>query len=206
MFFNINNKSKPYIDLYSRFYIILAAILFVLNYLQVTNLVYSKQNDLGNIVLKLFVFIFIISILYNMFQMDYYLPFLGYTVLPINQKSTNSNTTSTLIKTKATKVKISGLPPNVKVVYWAASSSDLDGTYTDPFTAYGSYENAGIIESDDQGNAIAELECPSQYYVPSKIKLYKRLLPRHIHYRHELKEYKGMFSKVFTQDLNENCE
>lgn len=197
----LNNKTKPYVDLYSRILLILAAILFVLNYMQITNMGYSNKYNINALLSKILVFLFIMSILYNLLRRDYYLPFLGYSVFPI--KSTEPNYKNNFIKTK---FKINGLPPNAKVIYWAAAPSDSTSAYSDPFVAYGSYENSGIVVSNDQGTAIAQLECPSEYYVPSKFIKKGRLLKKHFHYRYELPEYKGMFSKVFTQDLSDECK
>lgn len=135
-----------------------------------------------------------ISALYFMFNRDYYLPFLGECIIPITTKKPTEN---------LTKIKLSGLPPNTIVMAWGAQSNNK--IYEDPFEAYGNYLNTEITQSNERGEAIIELPCPSEYIV-NKFGIMKRKLNRHIHYRYQLPKYKGLFSKIYTKYLDEKCQ
>jgi uncharacterized membrane protein YuzA (DUF378 family) len=135
-----------------------------------------------------------LSALYFIFNRDYYLPFLGESVIPIGDKKPTEN---------LTKIKLSGLPPNTIVMAWGAQSDTK--IYEDPFEAYGSYSNTEITQTNENGEVTIELPCPSEYYV-NKFGIMKRKLKRHIHYRYQLPKYKGLFSKVYTKYLDEKCQ
>ena len=123
------------------------------------------------------------------FNRDYYLPFLGETVMP-QIKETHA---LPLGSTK-TDVSLKGLPPNVSIVFWAAMPGKE--LVSDPFEAYGDYANSGTTKSDDKGNAVLSLKCPGQYAVHHKH------LPKHVHYRVEHQKIKGLFSKVYTKKVD----
>lgn len=129
------------------------------------------------------------SALYLMFNRDYYLPFLGKCVIPVGPKKPSEN---------LVKIKLSNLPPNTYVMYWGSKKSEA--IFENPIDAYKDYSNNDIGKTDNNGDIIIELECPSKYKV-SKFGL-KRELKRHIHYRFELPEYKGLFSKVYTKEIS----
>ena len=86
---------------------------------------------------------------------------------------------------------------------WGSQSTDK--VFEDPFEAYGDYANTEIKRTNDKGEVIIELPCPSEYYV-NKFGVMKRKLDRHIHYRYQLPQYKGMFSRVYTKYLDEKCQ
>ena len=126
--------------------------------------------------------------LYFAFNRDFYLPFLGPTVIPVTLAAKKVD--------NLTNVQLTNLPPNTKVIYWATISTK--DTIGDPITAYKDYTNSGMSISSSNGDLTVQIECPSKYNV-SKFKVFTKTLPKHIHYRYELAEYPGMFSKVFTQ-------
>ena len=126
--------------------------------------------------------------LYFAFNRDFYLPFLGPTVIPA--------TLAVKRVDNLTNVQLKNLPPNTKVIYWAAkSTNDVIG---DPITAYKDYTNSGMAISSSNGDLTIQIECPSKYKI-SKFNIFTKTLPKHVHYRYELSSYPGMFSKVFTR-------
>lgn len=129
-----------------------------------------------------------------LFNRDYYLPFLGEAVIPLGPSKPLQN---------LTKIKITGLPSNTLVIAWGADESKE--TFNDPFAAYGDYANHEVVKSDENGEATVELVCPSEYHV-KRFGIKKQKLDKHIHYRYQLPEYKGLFSRVYTKYLNEKCQ
>ena len=118
-------------------------------------------------------------------QRDTFLPFLGRTVMP--QPLTEYKPSGKL------KIKvITNLPPNVKVIYWAAHPSNK--IIDNPYDAYGDYVNQGVTKTDENGKAILQFLIPSSYKVP-----YKSALTLHIHYRYWTSS--GMTSRVFTEKI-----
>lgn len=123
------------------------------------------------------------------FNRDFYLPFLGQTVVPLVNE-----THHVALGASKTKVQLKGLPPNSRVIFWAAMPGQH--TITDPFAAYGNYENSGLAVSDANGNAVLQLNCPMQY------KVHNKTLRKHLHYRVEDQKMKGMFSRVYTKKID----
>jgi uncharacterized membrane protein YuzA (DUF378 family) len=121
------------------------------------------------------------------FRRDVYLPFLGETVLPagaLTLKTPQSANESVEITTR----------PGAKVVYWAADANvNADPkSLPDWSTAYGEFENSGVVVADDQGKAILRIRGPPQpYTVPMKGKLNP-----HVHFRVEKEG--GFFGRVQT--------
>jgi uncharacterized membrane protein YuzA (DUF378 family) len=111
-----------------------------------------------------------IAALSIMFFRDTYLPFLGNAVFPTGILSESSPQKAD----KQIKIKIK---PNTQIIYWAANPSSTSPV-KDPWTAYDSYDNAGITTSDHMGNAIIKFQSPSSYKIPSGFTINK-----HIHYR-----------------------
>jgi uncharacterized membrane protein YuzA (DUF378 family) len=126
------------------------------------------------------------------FNRDYYLPFLGECAIPI------INTTEDKSKRNLIKTTIKNLPPNVKLIYWAAKPGEIKN---DPLLAYSDFSNSGIIITNDKGEAEIEYECPSEY----KIKKSGKTLPKHIHFRYVNPKYPGLISRVYTKYLDEKC-
>lgn len=111
------------------------------------------------------------------FQKDFWLPFLGDTILPAE-----------LIPVKDIKQE-GGLtvqvdaPRHSKVIYWAAQSiGNLDtSTAIGPKQAYGDFSNSGVVLADDNNKATLHVHTPRGYTVEKPTG--KLTLPRHIHYR-----------------------
>jgi uncharacterized membrane protein YuzA (DUF378 family) len=129
-----------------------------------------------------------LAAIYLLLQRDTHLPFLGTGVLPnsvISGKQIDAD------------VKVTIDVPNngdwERVVYWAADKETTDNkvpasTWQE---AYGSYDNAGII--DITGPTVElTLHCPQQY----RVKPHKRVLPRHVHYRFITKH--GFMSSIHS--------
>jgi hypothetical protein len=123
-------------------------------------------------------------------QQTFFLPFLGECVFPIVQDDNK------ISSDHLQKILLTDLPPNTRVIYWAAKESNT--IFPNPWDAYNSNSYSTISNND--GESHIEIPCPSQYLF-SKFGLYNRLLPKHIHYRYELPKYKGMFSKIFTKNV-----
>jgi len=104
------------------------------------------------------------------FNRDTYLPFLGEAVIPEQKLSTPE------IKDEV-KVVLKNLPSDVKVIYWAAQSSD--NTFDNPIDAYGDYSNQGVVISNNNGEATLIFNKPAAYKIPSG-----RTLKPHVHYRY----------------------
>jgi len=131
--------------------------------------------------------------LYFAFNRDYYLPFLGKCVIPVGEGKPQGELKS---------VRLSGLPANTNVIFWAAKSGN--SVVPNPMDAYGDYSNSGIVKSDGSGQAVIQIACPTAYSV-SKFGFIKKDLSKHVHFRYELPEYRGIFSRVMTKYLDNEC-
>jgi hypothetical protein len=172
-----------YILFLSRILLIITALNYVLIKLLNINLFgFIKNSD----ILAFLHLIMAIVIIYYLFNRDFYLPFLGETVIPI--KNMNN------IEDNLLNFKIQNLPPNKRLIYWASRSSDQ--VIRNPIDAYKGYTNSGITKTDSNGNASLEISCPSDYYVKS-FGMDKKIR-RHIHYRIESDKFPGLFSSVKT--------
>lgn len=139
-----------------------------------------------------------ISTLMLLFDRNYYLPFLGPCVIPIQETNFVS---SKVQKQTTTRVKLTGLPANVSVVYWAAVPKLDSKLYQSYKEAYGDYSNSGVVNSNETGEAVIGISCPSQYSV-KKFGILQTELPKHVHYRYELPGNRGLYSEVFTKNIN----
>lgn len=167
----------------SRILLIITALNYVLIKLLNINLFgFIKNSD----ILAFLHLIMAIVVIYYLFNRDFYLPFLGETVIPI--KNMNN------IEDNLLNFKIQNLPPNKRLIYWASRSSDQ--VIRNPIDAYKGYTNSGITKTDSNGNASLEISCPSDYYVKS-FGMDKKIR-RHIHYRIESDKFPGLFSSVKT--------
>ena len=113
---------------------------------------------------------------------DFYLPFLGNTVIPSTLMPVHipdKTNMSIPIKTK----------PNTKIIYWSALASNEN---TQVEKAYGEYVNSGVVISDDDGSANLQIQESTGYIVPSN-----KHIKRHVHYR-LVDETLGMLSPVET--------
>ena len=179
-----------YTNLFARFLLVIGGINYLFLSLDINLLGSIKRYP---IFIKTIFVLIGLSALYFIFDRDFYLPFLGKCVIPIGPKKSTEN---------LKKIKLSGLPPDSYVIYWGAKPNTQ--VIPNPMDAYKDYSNSDISKTDSKGDIIIELECPSEYMV-SKFGMNKKL-SRHIHYRFELPEYKGIFSKVYTKNLDDNCQ
>lgn len=177
--------------------LLLARLLLVLgglNYLFLATVNVDIFRYITNPLILRVVFLLIgLSAALFVFNRDYYLPFLGYAVIPLGPKKPSEN---------LKEIKLSGLPANTTVIAWGSQMGDK--IFENPIDAYGDYANTEITKSNDKGEAMVELPCPSEYNV-NKFGM-TRKLDRHIHYRYQLPKYKGMYSPVFTKYLDEKCQ
>lgn len=132
---------------------------------------------------RLLVVVALVGTLILAVQPSTYLPFLGPTVMPISilKPGVPSDATTTFT--------VDAPGDALHVLYWAARSGVLS---TDPETAYGNFENAGMVEVVG-GKAILRIKCPGTYNVRGSA------LPKHVHYRYVYKN--GMLSGVKTSHL-----
>jgi uncharacterized membrane protein YuzA (DUF378 family) len=140
------------------------------------------ENTGNNITVFIYLLVATAAILL-LIRRDTYLPFLGYTVMPKPMEEYNPSGENIITKT------IENLPPNVKLIYWAALPSDK--TIDNPYDAYGEYTNQGVTTTNSNGIAELKVQNPTSYKVPLK----GTLLP-HIHYRYW--KSPGMASRLFT--------
>lgn len=129
-----------------------------------------------------------ISALVLMFNRNFYLSFLGKSVVP---KTFLERDRVPINSTISIEVKVE---PNARVIYWASKKK------SEVKDAYGQFENSGITTADSNGKAHLVLKKPSCYYV-KKGPFRKRMRP-HIHYRYTLPN--GMMSQVFTRRLSKD--
>jgi len=146
--------------------------------------------DAGDIISRFIYITVAMSALVLIVQRDTSLPFLGRTVIP--QPMTEYKPTGELI-TKTIK----NLPPNVKVIYWAALPSDK--IIDNPVDAYDNYSNQGVTTTDANGSAVLQVKNPASYKIPSYYDPFKGTLKPHIHYRYWTSS--GMTSPLFTEKI-----
>lgn len=176
-----------YISYISKILLILGGILLFIHLVDPTLLLVPH--------LKPFIILVVVATVYNMFNRDFYLPFLGKTAFPLPSNQELKNTSTFIIK---------NLPPNVTVMFWAAQPQHPTVKTTPEFTkAYGDYKTSGVTQSNEKGEAIIKLPCPGSYTVPAFG--FKKTIKPHIHYRYETPEYKGMFSRIYTFSVEDQC-
>jgi uncharacterized membrane protein YuzA (DUF378 family) len=114
-----------------------------------------------------------VAALFLIFRRDMYLPFLGETVLPggaLTVKTPQNANDQVTIRTV----------PKAKVVYWAAEPNPTQGKDVPNWErAYSEFDNSGVAEADEQGNAILRFRGPPQSYT---VPLMGKLSP-HVHFR-----------------------
>ena len=146
--------------------------------------------------LKILYAIFGFSGLYVCMDRDYYLPFLGDAVFPDGLLPPHTSPMSANLQHT-----IKNLPANTKVMYWAAEPCEVTetcGVERMPWEAYSHYTNAGITESNKNGEAVIKIRGkPQSYNVPYKSEV---IMP-HVHYRY--KKSNGMYSKIYTSKFQQ---
>lgn len=145
--------------------------------------------------LRIIGFLLVLLSIYKGSQRNYYLPFLGDTVFPNNLISGNTLDIQLHKGSDIITVNIDNLPPNVKVIYWAALPENSEKNKLDlPWVAYKDYSNSGSTTTDSNGKATMKIMYPQSYKTPWN----KKLKP-HIHYRYF--KTKGMMSEIYTKFL-----
>lgn len=135
---------------------------------------------------KTVIIVAMIAALNLVFRRNVYLPFLGETVYPCDNLTEKTPDGADL------SVKVTDVPANVKVVYWAAEPSTT--IIGNPWDAYGKYENSGVVISDANGTATLSIRKPAGYKVPSG-----RKLNPHVHYR--FCQESGILSSIRTATI-----
>jgi uncharacterized membrane protein YuzA (DUF378 family) len=150
-----------------------------------TNLI-KKLDDISGVKLSIIIYLIIgLSALYLLFSRDTYLPFLGDTVYPCGSLEMK-------IPDNATETQVIKVPPNSIVVYWGSEPKNEElNTIQNVWNAYQNYENTGVTQADENGNAILKFRKPQSYIVPNK-----RIIKPHVHYRYC--KNPGMLSQVET--------
>lgn len=144
----------------------------------------NQYVDISNFKLEKIIYLSIaLAAIYLGTNRDFWLPFLGDTVMPETlvplQKNFKYDTELT--------VKVT---PNTKVAFWAANPHDNTPEVMD---AYGKYNNSGVVMSNDEGIATLRVIKGSGYNVPSG-----RYIKPHVHYREIGGDY-AMMGPVMTR-------
>jgi uncharacterized membrane protein YuzA (DUF378 family) len=172
-----------YIDIYSRKFLILGALNYLVYVILNVNLIDFVGHYTNRIISLLLYTIIGLAGLYQLNRRDFYLSFLDKSVYPcgsLMEKKPNEANMKKKIKTK----------PNINIIYWASEYNDT--IFEDPYLAYNKYSNTGVVKSDSDGNAVLEFRKPQGYKVPYK----NKILKPHIHYRECF--YDGMVDSVKT--------
>jgi uncharacterized membrane protein YuzA (DUF378 family) len=144
----------------------------------------------GDMISRFIYIVVAMSALVLVIQRDSRLPFLGHTVMP--QPMTEYKPSGELI-TKTIK----NLPKNVKVIYWAAQTSDT--IIDNPKEAYEDYSNQGVTTTNADGVATFQVRKPTSYEIPPSYNPFIGTLKPHIHYRYWTSS--GMASRIFTINI-----
>jgi uncharacterized membrane protein YuzA (DUF378 family) len=113
-----------------------------------------------------------IAAVFVMFTRDFYLPFLGETVMPCSLLQEHTpDKADTEVEVKA--------PAGAKILYWAAepATASLE-KLNDWRKAYLKYMNAGVTYANEKGVATLRVRNPQPYVVP-----WKGRLEPHVHFR-----------------------
>lgn len=155
------------------FFLVVGAInLGVLGFLRINmfEILFGKSTYVHYIIYGLI----LMSALFVAFSRDFYLPFLGETVIPCSVLEERTPDHAD------TDVVIHSLQPGTKILYWAAESgTERLGEIKDWRKAYLDFTNAGVTTADHTGTAILRLRKPQPYTVPMK----RTPLQEHVHWR-----------------------
>ena len=184
--YSTNNMVFMYLRLAAKIVIMLSALLFAC---QLGGYNPSKYLTKNRFISFFVVLVVVASIIYNMFNRNFYLPFLGWSVYPcgsLAEKVPNKADTTVTVQVK----------PNVNVIYWASEPSTTEDQPIDnPWDAYANYDNSGVVKADSTGKAVLHVRNPSSYNVG----LMNKTLKRHVHYREC--RHPGMLSDIKTIHL-----
>lgn len=143
------------------------------------------SNVLASKWARVIVLIALVGAVFLGFNRDFYMPFLGPTVVPTSVLRVGVPSDASVA------VSIDAPADATHVVYWAASPSTMPAN--SPMEAYRGFRNAGIVEVAG-GRATMRLACPGTYRVG-----WSRMLPRHVHYRYIFGN--GVMSAVKTASV-----
>ena len=184
--YSTNKMIFMYLRLAAKIVIMLSALLFAC---QLGGYNPSKYLTKNRFISFFVVLVVVASIIYNMFNRNFYLPFLGWSVYPcgsLAEKVPNKADTTVTVQVK----------PNVNVIYWASEPSTTEDQPIDnPWDAYANYDNSGVVKADSTGKAVLHVRNPSSYNVG----LMNKTLKRHVHYREC--RHPGMLSDIKTIHL-----
>lgn len=119
---------------------------------------------------RLVVLVSLVGAVYLGLNRDFYMPFLGPTIVPTSLLKTGTPSDATV------SVSIDAPRNATHVMYWAATPSTTP--QSEAMSAYSGFKNAGVVEVAG-GRATLRVACPGTYRVG-----WGRLLPRHLHYRY----------------------
>ncbi len=181
--YSTNNIIFMYLQYSANIVIMLSALLFVFQLFGYNPSKFLTQNKIISFIVILIVGS---SIIYNVFNRNFYLPFLGKSVYPcgsLAEKVPNKADITVTVQVK----------PNVNVIYWASEPSAIEKQPIDnPWDAYANYDNSGVVKADSTGKAVLHVRTPSSYQVG----LMKKTLKSHVHYREC--SHPGMLSEIRT--------
>jgi len=132
-----------------------------------------------------------LAALYVGFRRDTYLPFLGETVIPCSVLQEREP------EHADTDVRVSGLEPGAKVLFWAAEpATDGLATIKDWQRAYLEFANAGVTRVGADGHAVLRIRKPQPYTVPIMGRI-----ESHVHWR--ICRDGGMLGPVQTTPISQ---
>ena len=181
--YSTNNIIFMYLQYAAKIIIMWSALLFVFQLCGYNPSKFLTQNKIISFIVILTV---ASSIIYNLFNRNFYLPFLGQSVYPcgsLAEKVPNKADITVTVQVK----------PNVNVIYWASEPSAIENQPIDnPWDAYANYDNSGVVKADSTGKAVLHVRTPSSY----KVGLMNKTLKSHVHYREC--SHPGMLSDIRT--------
>jgi hypothetical protein len=184
--FSKGDKLAVYLRMKTKCILIVAALLCAAQLGGYYPLNFIKKYKVLNFIILLSL---VASIIYNIFDRNFYLPFLGWTSYPcggLAEKIPRDADTTVTVQVK----------PNVNVIYWGSEpKTNEEQPIDNPWDAYANYDNSGVVRADAQGKAVLHFRNPSIYQVG----LMNRTLKKHIHYREC--RHPGMLSSVKTVNL-----
>lgn len=157
-----------------------------------TNLL-ERLNDFVNFDVETMICILIgLSALFLLLDRNFYLPFLGESVVPHSLLVSSTNTGSKKYILQVDEKDA------VKVIYWAANKGEEKDQNQGPEKAYNGFKNSGITNIVNN-SAILHFDCPQQY----RVGLFNKKLPKHLHYR--IVYNNGFISDIKTINLTDQC-
>lgn len=182
--YSTNQTITMYLRYIAHIVIMASAILFIFHLGGYNPSKYLMKNKFISISSIL---IIVASVLYYVFDRNFYLPFLGWAVYPCGSLAEKVPADAD------TSITVS-VEPNANVIYWASEKPEKNTIepIDNPWDAYANYENSGVVRADASGNAVLRVRSPVSYQVG----LMHKTLSRHIHYR--VCRHPGMLSDIKT--------